>query len=555
MLLAAFQKDSDDWDTGFFAEYGKGFIPLAVFLVGYIVIGFFISSPMLHASAYAQRISISQVTEFKESDLPVFDPEQLPWVSEEQAQVLGDKKLGELGSIGSSTHMGEYVRQEVNGELFYVSPILWDGFFEYNSDPSGTPGYVMVSMTNDSDVRLIDELDGQPIKLRYQPRAAWGDKLARHTRDAYPTLAIAEWKFEVDEELRPYWVGSYIEKTIGLAAPDVRGALIVDAQTGEIGKYGLEEIPDWVDRIQPTSYIEDQINWWGHYSGGFWNTWFGKSNLTELTAGNTMVFKDGDCYLFSGLTAAGGTDASTVGFVLTDYRTKETVYYHRTGATEEAAMTSAMGDDRVRPSGYVAEFPIPVMIEGQPTYFFGLRDPDSNVNKAFGLVNIEQHQIVGIGSTINGAKTDYLTRLRSYKGGALSTPTVGLVDVEGVVLRIGSYADGGNTFYKFVVDSAADKILLADTSLAEISITKEGDKVKVRVVKTDESTWSVFSFDNLEFTQELSELEEAVSQTEVEQKLDEIAEDPNVASGEEFKEWFNELTPEQQDEFLKSLEG
>lgn len=492
-------------------------VPFILIFLGGIVF----SCVLFHARQYAALLDVPEPVPFTDEDIAPFDPTQMPWVSEEYANVLGDKLIGTLGAIGSSVELGDYVRQDVNGELVFVAPILHSGYWKYRANPSGTPGYVMVSMADDDDVRLVDD-----FKIKVQPdgHAAWGDKLERIVQKAVPTGLRYEYKFEVDDELHPWWVVPIYENQVGLwGGAEIVKVVMVDATDGnKVEVYNdLKEVPNWVDRIYPVKLLEGQLLNWGKYSGGFWNTIFGRTGLLQSDPGNTVVYADGDCYLFDSLTSYGGADESTVGFVLTNLRTKETKYFNLAGATEYAACQSALGDERVKAQNYDAVFPLPTMIEGQPTYFVPLADSNSAIIKAFALVNIEKHHIVGIGTTIREVERDYRTCLRSSGSASLYTSSADLIKVTGEVLRWGSYNEGGNTYYLFVIKNHEENLFLTDTSAAEAMITHEGDRVKIEAMATENASWTVLSFDNLEFEQATSELEQTVTEKEYQQKLKE----------------------------------
>lgn len=521
----------------------------AVLFITITIIGGASSSKMFHARSYAAQIDVPQSTPFGEGDIAPFDPLQIPWVSESYANVLGDKLIGTLGAVGSSVELGEYVRQDVNGELFFVSPILHSGFWKYNANPGGTAGYVMVSMTDDDDVRLVED-----FKIKVQPdgHAAWGDKLERIVQNAVPNGLRYEYKFEIDDDLHPWWVVPIYENQVGMwGGKEIIKVVLVDATDGNnVGIYGLDEVPEWVDRIYPVTLLEDQLSNWGEYSGGYWNTWFGKTGLLQSDKGNTVVYSGGDCYLFDSLTSYGGADESTVGFILTNLRTKETRYFTLAGATEYAACQSALGDERVKAQNYTAIFPIPTMIEGQPTYFIPLADPSSAIIKTFALVNIEKHHVVGIGTTIKEVERDYRAKLRSTGSASLYTPSADLLEITGKILRWGTYNEGGSTYYLFVVEGHEEKLFLTDTSATEAIITHEGDRVQLAVLATENANWTVFSFDNLEFEQNLSEVEQLITEDEYQQRLKEVQEDPAIMDDSKFQEFWNLLTPEQQEDFL-----
>ncbi len=490
------------YNLGHRQQYCKfSFIPLLLYFM-VILIGGLSMLAIFNARRYASQISIPEALPFAEGDLAPFDPAQIPWIDEAYASVLGDKLIGTLGAVGSSVELGEYVRQDVNGELFFVAPILHAGFWKYNANPSGTQGYVMVSMTDDNDVRLMSD-----YRIRVQPsgHAAWGDQLERIVWQAAPTRTTCECKFEVDDNLHPWWVVPLEEPQIGLwAGPDITGVVLVDATDGKnVQVYDVDDVPTWVDRIYPSTLIERQLQNWGQYSNGFWNTWFGKVGMLQSDEGNVVVYSNDDCYLFDSLTSYGGADESTVGFVLTNLRTKEVVHFSLAGATEFAACQSALGDERVKAQNYSATFPLPTMIEGRPAYFISLADPVSSIIKSFALVDVEKYQIVGIGTTIREVERDFCAKRQQLGVSSTYASSSDSLDITGEIKRWGAYAQGGNTYYLFVVVGHEDKLLLADASMPEAAITREGDRVKLQAMATKGSSWMVLSFDNLEFTQDV----------------------------------------------------
>ena len=113
-------------------------------------------------------------------------------------------------------------------------------------------------------------------------------------------------------------------KTIGLfGGVDVKGAVLVNAVTGECVYYDEEDIPSWVDHVYSADLILQQYDYYGRYHNGFINSVLGQRDVTVTTQGYNYIAQDGDVYMYSGVTSA-GTDASNVGFILSNQRTKET---------------------------------------------------------------------------------------------------------------------------------------------------------------------------------------------------------------------------------------
>jgi len=526
------------------------FAPTVIALI-LVVVGGLSSGGMFRSRDLARQITIPEPTAFVMTDIPLFDPLQTPWIDEGYARVLANQVFGQLGAIGSAMYVGSFYRQEVNGRLYYVTPILHDGFFSYNRNPQGTPGFIMVSLTDDNNVRLVDD-----NLIRIQPRGhgAWGDMLERIVFNEHPNRIQHSHHLEVDNNLVPYWIVYLTSPQVGFfGGHDVTDVAIVNATTGQIRTYDIHNVPEWVDVIFPESIIERQIDLWGLYSGGFLNAIFGQVGLIQSDEGNAMVYRDGQVYLFDSLTSRGGRDEATIGFLLTNLRTKEVRHYNLSGATEYAAMRAAEGDERVRAQGFLATFPVPVIIEGQPTYFMTLVDPSSRMVRSFALVNIQRHQVIGIGSTIREVEQNYRLNLNRLSGGQLATQATNLITIEGYVLRWGQHTISGETQYTFIIEGHENRLLTVDTSHSQATITQQGDFVRVQVMATDAYRWSVFLFENLGFEFTRGIVEEVLHQQEIDRRLEEVQANPHIFNEDRFQEFWELMSPAQREAFLAQL--
>ena len=76
--------------------------------------------------------------------------------------------------------------------------------------------------------------------------------------------------FEVDDNGTPYWVASVVEKRIGLfGGKDIKGAVLLNAVTGESEYYEIADVPTWVDRVYQADLIMEQYDYYGQYHNGF----------------------------------------------------------------------------------------------------------------------------------------------------------------------------------------------------------------------------------------------------------------------------------------------
>ena len=161
-------------------------------------------------------------------------------VDERLAMLLGEKIIGSQPSLGSQTEIGDFTIQKVNNKLYWVAPLLHTGFLKWFNNSEGTPGYVMVSATNERDVKLVQEINGKPIKIKYQPEAFFGSEIERHVYfNGYTTTGLADFNFEIDDAGVPFWIVTTYKKEVGFGGSNATGSLVVNAQTGEIQHYEI----------------------------------------------------------------------------------------------------------------------------------------------------------------------------------------------------------------------------------------------------------------------------------------------------------------------------
>lgn len=466
------------------------------------VIGLVAGTPLFQANNAYQQLGEVEESSFTDSIVPI-DNTQIPTVDADLALKQAEKKLGEEPGLGSIVDVGEFTLQQVDGKLTFVAPLEHSGMWKY-FDNKTTPGYITVSATDPDDVQLVQELDGKEIKLRYLETACFGDKLLRHIRNSgYRTTGLTDMSFELDESGRPYWTVTTYENTAFWGLPEANGVLVCDAQTGECKLYSIDEAPDWIDKIQPEDFIDDQIDNYGDYVKGFWNSVFGKNGVINKTPGLLTVYNNGECYYYTGMTFVGNDDATT-GFLMVNTRTKEAKFFQMAGATEESAQASAEG--KIQEKGYNATLPVPINVQGIPTYFMTLKDK-SGLIKAYAMVNIENYSIVATGESIDQVQQAYIdAMLANGNDAVIGSDEAYSYSVEGTVTRISANISGGNTIYYMIINEDTTKLYVAASKLsAELPITREGDNVKISYIDDSNGTVNVSKFDNLDFTQEKSE--------------------------------------------------
>ncbi len=466
----------------------------AITIVFLIFIPLFTSAPVFHAKQYRNLIGeVKLGKDFSKHVAPI-STKEIRIVDESIANRLGDKVLGTKPSLGSQTRLGTFNIQKVNGKLYWVAPLLHSGFFKWQKNKQGTPGYVMVSATNERDVRLVQEVKGKPIHIKYQKNAFFADYLPRHIYfNGFMSKAFTDYTFEIDDDGNPYWVVTKYKKRVGFGGNDASGVIVVNAATGEIKEYSINDAPKWIDRIQPENFIVEQLNDWGEYVKGFWN--FSNEDKLTTTRGISLVYGVNDrAYWYTGLTSV-GSDEGTVGFVLVDTRTKETTWYKQVGATEQAARRSAEG--KVQEKGYDATFPITYNINGIPTYVMSLKD-NAGLVKMIAMVSVEDYTIVGVGNNIKEALRAYKNALHS-KGNAVAPNRFSTsYTVKSMVTRLSKDIRNGNSFYYIMLKDYENKIFVGSSLISnEITVTQVGDSVQITYDEDENEIVDISQFDNL----------------------------------------------------------
>ena len=536
----------------------SGWTSAAVFLLFIIIIPFFTTSSLMNASSYQEIIGDIKQGEWT-ADINPIDLKNIVIIDSTTAERLADKKLtDENMALGSQVKIGDFTLQNINDKLYYVAPLLHSGFFKYLDNKKGTPGYMMVSAINEKDVKLVQNVGGVDIFLQYQPDAFWGRDLHRHIySNGYSTTGIDDFSFELDDNGYPHWVVTLYDNTVGCSGSEAKGVLIIDPMGGEISEYSIEDTPKWVDRIQPISFIDNQLNDYGYYVHG----WLNPSDLerTKLSQGSTLVYgEDGQCYFYSGVTSAGSDDAS-LGFYLVNTRTKEATFYKLGGAIENSARYSAEG--MVQDLGYTGTFPRPYNINGTLTYILALKD-NSGLIKQVAMVSYVNYSIVGIGDNLKEALRSYKSTLNSTGNELAPSESSAFFRLTSKIKRIAKDIKKGDTYYYILLDDTGyvnNAFVLTSYSSEEIVLSKPGDMVYVEFIDGGEEYIDISIFDNLNLnfqkTVEQKKIEVDFDKVENEAKLEKDVSDFDILVKENnvSEEVVDSLSEDQKSNILNEL--
>lgn len=454
-------------------------IPTALICIAILIaVG---GSTLFNAQKYSEILSVNEEDFIKDLSESV-GTESIALMDTASAQMLGDREIGSLSSVVSQFNVSEnYTQIDYNGKPIKVSALEYAGYFKWiNNKSVGVCGYVTVDPVSMS--ASYKECDG----MRYIPSAYFAEDAIRHIWLKYPTVMFGNPHFEIDENGKPYYIAPVYDKTISLfGGKTVTGCIILDPVSGDIQKYDIADVPNWVDVVFNGDLLCRQYNWYGTLQNGFMNSLIGKKGCKRVTtyapdedsddnvpaSDYGYVAKDGDIWIYTGVTSVNG-DSSNIGFLLANERTGESHYYSVAGADEKSAMSAAEGE--VQEKGYQASFPSLINVGGTPTYIMVLKDSGGLV-KLYAAVNVEQYNLVATAST----QAQCLKKYKEIIGVKESDEKAEETQIAEITVSQIKYIDVDGNTYIYIIDSGENIYKAKAASHENMLLLKEGDKIKI----------------------------------------------------------------------------
>lgn len=452
----------------------KATISVAVFLLAYLIITNFIYSPLIMAKRYASRIDIHEVPF---SSIPSYSFNQTAIIDRDSAQKLGDKVMGEITDLVSQFQVSEeYSQISYQNGTYRVTPLAYDDFIKYfKNRSSGIPGYILVNTTTgETKLKRLEN------KMRYVPSAMFNEKLMRKLRFQYPFTIFGNPTFEIDEEGNPYYICSTFTYSGVNSLRRVNGVILFNPVTGESQKYQVEDAPTWVDRIFPEKLVHEELNDYGLYQNGFFNSLFGQEGVIRTSEGYNYITKDGDIWLYTGMTSA-ASDESNVGFALVNLRTHEAQFIKTSGADEFSVMASAEGE--VLNYGYSATFPILINISDKPYYILSLKD-SAGLIKMYALIDARDYQQVYTAKADKDAQLAINSMIASI-GGKTNYSDDQFKEVSILIDDIRQAVIEGNTYYYILSGKDTYNLRLTNDNAVKSVFLRNGDTLTIRYIEVE----------------------------------------------------------------------
>lgn len=445
------------------------FLTILAISLGLGMISFF-NGKMFRAKSYANVIKVKNA-DFKQ-DFPESNLSTLALLDRESAEKIGDTYLGTIDKVSQFGISKDYRQITIGKQPFRVSPLEYKSFWKWLTNRQvGINYYVKVNQTTGKA-----ELVKLKEAMKYSDSEYVFRDTKRHLRFLHPFTIFGDPSFEVDDQGHPYYVATTYAPKFGLSSLDPNGAILLNAVTGKTKYYHLKDIPKWVDRVYSAENVLSRVNDHYTYQKGYWNTVFSQTGVKQTTDSYNYITIGSNIYLYTGITSA-TADASNLGFILVNMRTREVTNYQLASATEKSAMTSAEGE--VQEKGYSATAPTLVKLNGKAYYLVSLKDGGSLV-KSYALVDAEDYQQVTVNNDIETLISQFTDRDTSGLSLNSSTGKKAKI-VSGQVDHLASQIISGTTVYYLLSGNDIYKVRASKDTPDELPFLKIGDHFKAEL--------------------------------------------------------------------------
>lgn len=513
------------------------------------IISFVAGSPMLNSQRYASMLNAEK--RIWTQDVQPKNESHMRMVATANAIYKATMAVSQAGAIGSQFKLSadHTTLQVINNELWFIIPLDYNGFSVWWS-VGETPGYILIHGEDPHRKPIVKILDkGKGFK--YMPGAYFGDNLERHLRNnGYLSKGLTDETLEIDEAGKAWWVVTAYKPTIIWSGEKALGVALVDPVTGAIQFHEQGKIPGWIDRCDPKWLVQVYADWWGEYSGGWLNSWWGKKNLLEPETPNLIYSEDGQPEWVTGITSRTTTDSSVVGLIYTNSRTGKSVYYEVAGgATDKAILAAVAQNSRVKYLSLHGTNPQTYNVYGTMASVVPLLN-DKNAYQGAAIVNINDVQRIAVGSDQYEALREY-QKLISHMGQQVVLDKERMLKkISGAIERFSSeHSPSGQNY--FIKLSGIPKVFFGGAELApaKLPITKESDKAEVEFYASDQDLVPMKTFDNLSITLEKSQAQKELQERTSAGKEGERETEEDKTVRKELKK----LTNSQQKELYEEL--
>ena len=488
-------------------------VPVALVVI-FALYALFSSSPIFHGQAYAAMIgkmSDDKSIKHWSKDIAPIDPKHIRLVPEETAIALAKTSLNQNATNGSQASVGsqfdidvEHITlQKVKDRLLYIIPLDYRGLGAY-FNTAGIPGFIIVDAENPQAKPVFVEKQ----LMKFSPESFFSHNLERHLyTNGYYNKVLTDYSFELDDSLKPYWVVSVCDPTIGYSGEKVLGVAIIDPLTGVINFKKTSEVPEWVDRVYPAETIKTYLGDWGDYALGWWNSVWAHLNQ-KATEDITLNYgADGRCYYVTPMTSSNAADASMTDLIYTDTKTGVSTRYIVAGTTEDnllAAVTTKLAYQHLEGVRVIYE-----NVYGRMTAIISVLGSDGSY-RGVAFVDVTNKSIMAYDAVPLNALRAYQSLL-SQSGGQIATDNASdMKTITAIISRLNYEQTQNGLQLDIYIDTIPHAFYVNCSQFQSAPFAKAGDTVVLSYYNSPSAGISVNDFVDKQVKILLSENQQSV---------------------------------------------
>lgn len=457
-------------------------VKLVLFLGALVFGAYILSAPLFNADKKYKAVEMDQQVE-----ISAFDETKTP--ASVPPKFARNKMKKAFGQVPNTSYyeLGSLQIQKVDGKFVYIAPVEFSGFFKWWSADT-TPGYFTMSATDSADNPKFVKAE-----MTYTPSSYFHKQVERHIRMKMPNLIFyGDVQLEIDDDGKPYYIRSYGEFISARNGFDVKGIVMVDPANGDVKKYSLADIPEFIDGAVSPEAVSLQNSYFGNYIHGFWNSVVGKKDVKlpsdEGTEANVSPIFDenGHMYYFTDFTSPKEGVDSMLGYALTDGKTGKATYY--SGNLEESYMDSQGAlqiiEKKFIEKKWSGEMPVLYNFYGEASWLTPVLDSNGFLQNYF-IVSAANPEISVYGNTPNEALKLYKTALQRGGSGVDGSSSAEEAKAAVTVVRVFKERVGDFTLVSFLADDGRNFIVSSEAVPLSIYV-QQGDKLVVTYLETGE---------------------------------------------------------------------
>jgi hypothetical protein len=446
--------------------------------------------------------------------LPASSTDHMVIVSPDIATTKASQAMatGIAGERNYSTYLtlGPATLQYVDGRMWYVFPLEFDGAGNKARLHAIEPGYIMVS-AEDPNAVPVEHYDG-PYSMIVSLGGGQGSEPARWAYShGYSGYLLDDPTLEINDQGLPYYTVTLLSPRLGWTFFAPVGVLVINAHTGQITRYALGDVPAWVDRVYSQQVAMTIATWYGEYSqAGFQGLGSSNANRFQVSGQPVMVYTGAGHPVWRMLLTSYNSDNSVSKIVEMNAATGAmTIYTPQQPMGIEGPVTQAFdnasgtGASLVKADHYQAVDLTLHVIYGHLTWV-ATYEPDSSSPSFVGIGLVDAYEAtannVVFGNSKSAALQNYLAQLATEGTANGTAPEQGgqYQTITGKIAAIGWDITGGQKYWYISLVGQPTRVYVGTVASVgpALVLAQTGDPVTISVLNVggQESTETMQSF-------------------------------------------------------------